>query len=57
MEVKKMAEKWEIWNEEEEAVKLEKEVKKLIPPKFHRWIHVFRSKVSERMLVKKGWDR
>jgi len=51
-----MAEKWEIWNEEEETVKLEKEAKKLIPPKFHRWIHVFRKKVSERMLVKKVWN-
>jgi len=31
MEVKKVAEEWEIWDEEEKAVKLEKEVKKLVP--------------------------
>ena len=31
MEVKKMAEEWKIWDEKEEAVKLEKKAKKLIP--------------------------
>jgi len=36
MEVKRIAEKWEIWDEEEEAVKLETEVKKLVPEQFHR---------------------
>ena len=30
MEVKKVAEEWEIWDKEEEVVKLEKEVKKLV---------------------------
>ena len=30
MEVKKVAEEQEIWDEEEKAVKLEKEVKKLV---------------------------
>jgi len=30
MEVKKIAEKWEIWNKEEEVAKLEEEMKKLV---------------------------
>jgi len=30
MEVKKIAEEWEIWNKEKEAAKLEEEVRKLI---------------------------
>ena len=49
MEVKKVAEVWEIWNEEEEAVRSEEEAKKLVPEKFHRWIKVFGKKQSERM--------
>jgi len=36
MEVKRIAEEWEIWDEEKEAVKLEAEVKKLVPEQFHR---------------------
>ena len=35
MEVKKVAEEWEIWDEEEEAARLEEEVKKMVPEKFH----------------------
>jgi len=35
MEVKKIVEKWEIWEEEEKAVKSEVEAKKLVPEKFH----------------------
>jgi len=31
MEIKKVAEKWEIWDEKEETVKSEAEVKKLVP--------------------------
>jgi len=37
MEVKKVAEEWEIWDEEEEA-------KKMVPKKFHPWIKVFSKK-------------
>ena len=48
-EVKKVVEVWEIWDEEEEAVRSEEEVKKLVPEKFHRWIKVFGKKQSERM--------
>jgi len=36
MEVKKVAEEWEIWNEEDEAARSEEEVKKLVPEKFHK---------------------
>ena len=56
MEVKKVTEEWEIWDEEEEAARLEEEAKKRIPKKFHRWIKVFSKKQSERMLTRKVWD-
>ena len=36
MEVKKIAEEWKIWDEEKEAEKSEKEVKRLVPKKFHK---------------------
>ena len=56
MEVKKVAEKWEIWDEEEAAVKSEVEAKKMVPEKFHKWIKVFGKKQSERMPTRKVWD-
>ena len=56
IEVKKVAEEWEIWDEEEEAAKLEAEAKKLVPERFHRWIKVFGKKQSERMPTRKIWD-
>jgi len=56
MEVRKVAEEWEIWDEEEEAAKSEVEVRKLVPEKFHRWIKVFGKKQSERMPTRKLWD-
>jgi len=56
MEVKKVAEEWEIWDEEEEVAKSEAEAKKLVPEKFHRWIKVFGKKQSERMPMRKLWD-
>jgi len=31
MEIKKVAEKWEIWDDEKEVARSEKEAKKLIP--------------------------
>ena len=49
MEVKKVAEEWEIWDEEEKVVNSEAEVKKLVPEKFHRWIKIFDKKQLERM--------
>ena len=36
MEVKRVAEEWEIWDEEEEVAKLEEEVRKLVLEKFHK---------------------
>jgi len=49
MEVKRVAEEWKIWDEEEEA-------KKLVPEQFHKWIKVFDKKQSERMPIRKIWD-
>jgi len=56
MEVKKVAEEWEIWNEEKEAAKSEAETKKMVPEKYHQWIKVFGKKQSERMPMRKVWD-
>ena len=56
MEARKVAEEWEIWNEEEEVAKSEAEAKKLVPEKFHEWIKVFGKKQSERMPTRKLWD-
>ena len=36
IEVKKVAEEWEIWDEEEEVAKSEAEAKTLVPEKFHK---------------------
>ena len=56
MEVRKVMEKWEIWDEEEEAAKSQAEAKKLVPEEFHRWIKVFGKKQLERMPTRKIWD-
>ena len=56
MKVKRVAEEWEIWEEEEEAAKSEAEVKKLVLEQFHRWIKVFSKKQLERMPTQKIWD-
>ena len=56
MEIRKVAEKQEIWDEEEEAAKLEAEAKKLVLERFHKQIQVFEKKTSEKMLTKKLWD-
>ena len=53
VEIKRIVEEWEIWDEEEEAARLEEEVRKLVPKKFHQWIKVFSKKQSERMLTRK----
>ena len=49
MKVKKVVEKWKIWDDEEE-------VARLVPEKFHKWIKVFGKKQSERMPIRKVWD-
>ena len=56
MDVKRIAEKWEIWNEEKEAARSEKEEKRLVPKYFHKLIHVFGNKASKRMPARKLWD-
>ncbi len=53
VEVKKVAEEWEIWDDKEEAARLEAEAKKIVPKKFHQWIKVFGEKQLERMPMKK----
>ena len=35
---------------------MEEETKKLVPEMFHKWIHVFGKKSSERIPTKKLWD-
>jgi len=35
VEVRRVAEEWEIWDEEEAAVKSEEEAKKMVSEKFH----------------------
>ena len=56
VEVRKVAEEWEIWDKKEEVAKSKAEAKKLVPEKFHRWIKVFRKKQLERMPTRKLWD-
>jgi len=56
VEVRKVGEKWKIWDEEEEVVKSEAEAKKLVLEKFHEWIKVFGKKQSEKMPTRKLWD-
>ena len=53
VEIKSVAEEWEIWDEEEKAAKLEVEARKLVPEKFHKWIKVFGKKQSEWMHIRK----
>ena len=53
IEVKRIAEEWKIWDEEEEATKSEEEAKKLVPEKFHKWIKIFSKKQLERMPTRK----
>ena len=52
IDVKKVVEKWEIWNEEK-AARSEKKVKKLVLEWFYMQIKMFGKKQSERMLMRK----
>ena len=56
MEVRKIAEEQEIWDEEEEVVKLEVKARRLVPERFNKQIYVFGKKASEWMLTRKLWD-
>ena len=49
-------EEWEIWDKEKKAARLETEIKKLVPEKFHKWIKIFGKKQSEGMSIRKVWD-
>ena len=44
IDMKKIAEEWEIWDEKEEAVRLAEEIKKLVLEQFHKQIKVFGKK-------------
>ena len=52
MKVKKMAEEQKIQDKKEEVVK-SKKTRKLIPERFHKRIHIFDKKFSERMPTRK----
>ena len=54
--MKRVIKKQEIWKEKEKVTKLEGKAKKLVPPRFYKWIHIFRKKASERMPTRKMWD-
>ena len=56
VEVKRIVEEWEIWDDDEKTARSEVEAKRLVPEKFHKWIKVFGKKQSERMLMRKVWD-
>ena len=36
IDVKRVAEEWEIWDEEEKVAKLEEKAKKLVPEELHK---------------------
>ena len=44
IEVKKVTEKWEIQDKEEEAVKSQEEAKKLVPQRLYKQIYIFGKK-------------
>ena len=56
IKVKKIAEEWEIQDEEEEAVKLVEEAKEMVPECFHKQIYIFGKKASKRMPTRKLWN-
>ena len=56
IEIKNIVEKWRIQDKEGEIAKSEKEAKKLVSSRFHKYIYIFRKKASERMIIKKIQD-
>ena len=54
MEVKKIVEEQEIWNENEKVTKSEEEAMKLIPQSFYKWIYIFWKKASKRIREERG---
>jgi len=53
VEVKRVVEEWETWDEEKEVAKSEVEVRKLVLEKLHKWIKVFGKKQLEQMPTRK----
>ena len=53
MKIKKVAEKWEIWDEKKKAARLEEETKKLVLEKIYKWIHIFGKKASKQISTRK----
>ena len=56
IEVKRVAEEWEIWDDKEEVAKSEEEAKRLVPERFHKYIYIFGKRASKRMPTRKLWD-
>ena len=50
--MKRVVKQWEIWDDKE-AEKLEKETKRLVPSRFHKYVQVFGKKVSKRIYIRK----
>ena len=55
IKLKKMVQEQKIWDKKE-AAKSEEEAKKLVSQRFHKQIHVFEKKWSERIPTKKVQD-
>ena len=53
VDIKRIVEEWDIWDENKEVAKLEAEAKKLVLEKFHKWIKVFDKKQSEQISTRK----
>ena len=53
MKIRKVAEKWEIWDEKKKAARLEEETKKLVLEKIYKWIHIFGKKASKQISTRK----
>ena len=47
IEIRKVAEEWEIWNKKEKMAKSEVEARKLVPERLYKQIYIFEKKVSE----------
>ena len=56
VKIKRIAEEWEIQDEEREVARSEIETRKLVPEKFHQWIKIFEKKQSERIPTRKVQD-
>ena len=53
MKVKRVVKEQKIWDKEKKVAKLEEEVRKLVPERFHKWIYIFDKKTSEWIPIKK----